>query len=61
LASWISRTTTVCEVPTKSKLGPYSRDEVLAPQRSFDSVVIVGCLILPPTNHLKTGRGDSTK
>jgi hypothetical protein len=26
-----SHTITVCEVPTKSKLVPYSRDEVLAP------------------------------
>jgi hypothetical protein len=31
LASRFSRTTTVREVPTKSKLGPCSRDEVLAP------------------------------
>jgi hypothetical protein len=27
----VSRTTSFCEVPTKSKSGPYSRDEVLAP------------------------------
>jgi hypothetical protein len=26
----VSRTTTLCEVPTKSKSGPCSRDEVLA-------------------------------
>jgi hypothetical protein len=31
LASRVSRTTTVHEVPTKSKLDPYSWDEVLAP------------------------------
>jgi hypothetical protein len=31
LASQVSRTTTVREVPTKSKLGPCTRDEVLAP------------------------------
>jgi hypothetical protein len=31
LASRVSCTTTICEVPTKSKLGPCSRDEVLAP------------------------------
>jgi hypothetical protein len=30
LASWVSRTTTICEVPTKSKLGPYFWDEALA-------------------------------
>jgi hypothetical protein len=29
LASQVSRTTNVCEVPTKSKLGPCSQDEVL--------------------------------
>jgi hypothetical protein len=28
---WVSRTTTIREVPTRSKLGPCSRDEVLAP------------------------------
>jgi hypothetical protein len=27
----VSRTTIICEVATKSKSGPYSRDEVLAP------------------------------
>jgi hypothetical protein len=31
VASWVSRTTTVREVHTKSKSGPCSRDEVLAP------------------------------
>jgi hypothetical protein len=31
LASWVSCTKTVREVCTKSKLGPCSRDEVLAP------------------------------
>jgi hypothetical protein len=31
LASQVSRMTTVCKVPTKSKVGPYSQDEVLAP------------------------------
>jgi hypothetical protein len=31
LASRVSRTTTVHEIPTKSNLGPYSQDEVLAP------------------------------
>jgi hypothetical protein len=31
LVSRVSRTTTVREVPTKSKLSPCSRDEVLAP------------------------------
>jgi hypothetical protein len=31
VAPQVSRTTTVCEVPTKSKSGPCSRDEVLAP------------------------------
>jgi hypothetical protein len=28
---WVSRTTTICDVPTKLKSGPCSRDEVLAP------------------------------
>jgi hypothetical protein len=32
VASQVSHTTTVCEVPTKSNLGPCSQDEVLAPQ-----------------------------
>jgi hypothetical protein len=31
VTSGVSHTTTVCEVPTKSKSGPCSRDEVLAP------------------------------
>jgi hypothetical protein len=31
LASRVSYMTTVREVPTKSKLGPYYQDEVLAP------------------------------
>jgi hypothetical protein len=31
VASLVSRATTIREVPTKSNLGPYSRDEVLAP------------------------------
>jgi hypothetical protein len=31
LASRVSRTTTIYEVATKSKLGPYFRDEVLIP------------------------------
>jgi hypothetical protein len=31
MAPWVSRTTTIHEVPTKSNLGPCSRDEVLAP------------------------------
>jgi hypothetical protein len=28
---WVSRMTTIYKVPTRSKSGPYSRDEVLAP------------------------------
>jgi hypothetical protein len=31
LASQVTRTSTVREVPTKSNLGPYSQDEILAP------------------------------
>jgi hypothetical protein len=31
LTSRVSRTTTIHKVPTKSKLGPCSRDEVLTP------------------------------
>jgi hypothetical protein len=30
VAPWVSRMTTVCEVPIKSKSGPCFRDEVLA-------------------------------
>jgi hypothetical protein len=56
----VSCTTTVCEVPNKLKLGPYSCNEVLAP-RWPDPAIIVGCLILPPTNHLEAGRYASTK
>jgi hypothetical protein len=32
VASRVSRTTTVCKVPTKSKSDPCSRNEVLAPR-----------------------------
>jgi hypothetical protein len=31
------------------------------PQRSSGPVVVVGCLILTPTNHLEAGRYNSTK
>jgi hypothetical protein len=31
VAPRVSRTTTVCKVPTKLKLDPCSRDEILAP------------------------------
>jgi hypothetical protein len=51
----VSRTTTVCEVPTKSKLGLCSRGEVLAPG-DRPARPSSWCLILPPLNHLKAGR-----
>jgi hypothetical protein len=51
----VSRTTTVCEVPTKSKSGLCSRDEVLAPD-DRPARPSSWCLILPPLNHLKAGR-----
>jgi hypothetical protein len=52
--------TIIGEVRTKSKLGLYSRDEVLAPAMSGPAVIL-GYLILLPTNHLKAGRDGSAK
>jgi hypothetical protein len=50
----ISRMTTVCEVPTKLKLGLCSCDEVLAPG-DRPARPSSWCLILPPLNHLEAG------
>jgi hypothetical protein len=56
VTSQVSCTTTVHEVPTKSKSGLCSRGEVLAPN-DRDPTIILGCLILPPLNYLEAGRG----
>jgi hypothetical protein len=37
VTSGVSRMTTICDVPTKSKSGPYFRDEVLAPSNAHPS------------------------
>jgi hypothetical protein len=50
----VSRTTTVCEVPTKSKSVPCFRDEVLPPSDT-PAQPSSRCLIPPLTNHLKAG------
>jgi hypothetical protein len=56
----VSCTTTIRKVPTRSKSGPCFRDEVLAPSDAR-LTVILGYLILPPTNHLEAKRCSSTK
>jgi hypothetical protein len=52
MAAWVSHTTTIYEVPTKSKSGQCSRDEVLAPSNHL-ARPSSWCLILPPLNHLE--------
>jgi hypothetical protein len=56
----VSRMTIVREVPTKLKLGPYSRMKSLPPAMPGPAVIL-DCLILPPTNHLEAGRDNLTK
>jgi hypothetical protein len=54
VTSGVSCTTTGCEVPTKLKSVPCSQDEVSA-LAIPDPTIILGCLILPRTNHLEAG------
>jgi hypothetical protein len=56
VAPQVSRMTTVREVPTESKSGLCSRDEVLA-HNDRSTRPSSRCLILPPLNHLEVGRG----
>jgi hypothetical protein len=59
VAPGVSRTTTIGKV--------LSQNQVSAPgMKSWlpvipDSAVILGCLIIPPTNRLEAGRDNSTK
>jgi hypothetical protein len=55
MAPWVSRTTTIHKVPTRSKLELCSRNEVLAPNDRLTRPSSC-CLILPPPNHLEAGR-----
>jgi hypothetical protein len=55
VAPWVSRTTTIHKVPTRSKLELCSRNEVLAPNDRLTRPSS-WCLILPPPNHLEAGR-----